>query len=154
MIKGLECKWIVLDHLSIVVSAMDEMGDERKAIDSIMTRLRSLCEETGAGMHLVTHLRRIDGNRGHEQGVEVSLSHLRGSQAIAQLSDGVVAMERNQQADDDREANLTRLRVLKNRYAGLTGLATHLAYDRDTGRLSEVRNVDEYLAPPITEAGC
>lgn len=154
MIKGLGCKWVILDHLSIVVSAMDDMGDERKAIDAIMTKLRSLVEQTGAGMHLVCHLRRIDGNKGHEQGMEVSLAHLRGSQAIAQLSDAVVAMERNQQADDEREANLTKLRVLKNRYAGLTGLATSLAYDRTTGRLKEITNVDEYLAPPISEAGC
>lgn len=154
MIKGLGCKWIVLDHLSIVVSAMDDIGDERKAIDTIMTKLRSLVEETGAGMQLVCHLRRIDGNRGHEQGVEVSLAHLRGSQAIAQLSDAVVAMERNQQADNDKEANLTRLRVLKNRYAGLTGLACHLAYDRSTGRLKEIHNVNEYLAPSVSETGC
>ena len=153
LIKGLGCKWIVLDHLSIVVSAMEEGGDERRTIDSIMTKLRQLCEETGVGLHLVCHLRRIDGNKGHEQGVEVSLSHLRGSQAIAQLSDIVVAMERNQQADSEKEANLTRLRVLKNRYAGLTGLATNLAYGRDTGRLTEVRDVASYLAPTVEEAG-
>ena len=153
MIKGLQCKWVVLDHLSIVVSAMDDIGDERKAIDSIMTKLRQLVEETGAGVFLVSHLRRVDGNRGHEQGIEVSLSHLRGSQAIAQLSDSVVALERNQQAEDIKEANLTTVRVLKNRYAGLTGVATHLAYHRDTGRLSEVFNIGEYLAPPIAENG-
>ncbi len=153
MIKGLGCKWIILDHLSIVVSAMDNGGDERRTIDSIMTRLRQLVEETGAGLHLVSHLRRVSGDRGHEQGVEVSLSHLRGSQAIAQLSDVVIAMERNQQALEEKEANLTRLRVLKNRYAGLTGLATNLGYDRATGRLFEVRDIDEYLAPSIEEAG-
>ncbi len=153
MIKGLECRWIILDHLSIVVSAMENGGDERRTIDSIMTRLRQLVEETGVGLHLVSHLRRVSGDRGHEQGVEVSLSHLRGSQAIAQLSDVVVAMERNQQALEEKEANLTRLRVLKNRYAGLTGLATNLGYDRGTGRLFEVDNIDEYLAPSIEEAG-
>jgi twinkle protein len=147
MVKGLQCKWVFLDHLSIVVSAMNDMGDERKAIDSIMTKLRQLVEETGVGLLLVSHLRRIDGNRGHEQGVEVSLSHLRGSQAIAQLSDSVVALERNQQAEDDLEANLTTVRVLKNRYAGLTGIATHLAYDRTTGRLTEIKNINEYLVP-------
>lgn len=153
MIKGLQCKYIVLDHLSIVVSAMQDMGDERKAIDSIMTKLRQLVEETDAALFLVSHLRRIDGNRGHEQGVEVSLSHLRGSQAIAQLSDAVIALERNQQAEDIKEANLTTLRVLKNRYAGLTGVATHLAYERDTGRLTEVRDIGVYLAPSISETG-
>lgn len=153
MIKGLQCKWIFLDHLSIVVSAMDDISDERRAIDSIMTKLRQLVEETGAGLFLVSHLRRVDGNRGHEQGIEVSLSHLRGSQAIAQLSDSVVALERNQQAEDIKEANLTTIRVLKNRYAGLTGIATHLAYERDTGRLSEIFNIGEYLAPKITNEG-
>ena len=153
MIKGLQCKWIILDHLSIVVSAMDDMGDERKAIDNIMTRLRQLVEETGAGLFLVSHLRRAGGDRGHEQGLEVSLSHLRGSQAIAQLSDSVIALERNQQAEDIKAANLTTLRVLKNRYAGLTGIATYLAYQRATGRLVEISNVGEYLAPAIAENG-
>lgn len=154
MIRGLGCKHVILDHLSIVVSGMDVREDERKTIDRIMTQLRQLTEETGASLHLVAHLRRIEGGRSHEQGMEVGLSHLRGSQAIAQLSDAVVAMERNQQADDEKEANLTRLRVLKNRYAGPAGLACHLAYDRETGRLKEIFNVDEYLAPPVEEAGC
>ena len=152
MIKGLECKWIILDHLSIVVSAQNDIGDERKAIDSIMTKLRQMVEETGVGLFLVCHLRRIDGNKSHEQGVEVGLSHLRGSQAIAQLSDSVIAMERNQQAEDELLANLTKMRVLKNRYAGLTGLATSLAFDRNTGRLTEIHNLEEYLQP-IEEGG-
>ncbi len=83
MIIGCGCKWVVVDHLHMLVSAVHE-GDERKAIDNIMTRLRSICEETGAGLILVSHLRRIDGNKGHENGIQVSLSHLRGSQSIAQ----------------------------------------------------------------------
>jgi len=153
LIKALDCKWIVLDHLSIVVSAMADGGDERKTIDSIMTNLRKLVEETGAGLLLVSHLRRAEGDKGHEQGKEVSLSHLRGSQAIAQLSDSVIALERNQQAEDDKEANLTTVRVLKNRYAGLTGIATHLYYEKDTGRLVEIENVGEFLTPPDKEGG-
>jgi len=148
LIKALDCKWVVLDHLSIVVSAMSEGGDERKTIDSIMTNLRKLVEETGAGLILVSHLRRAEGDKGHEQGKEVSLSHLRGSQAIAQLSDTVIALERNQQAEDEREANMTTVRVLKNRYAGIVGIATHLYYDKETGRLQEVEDVAEWLSPP------
>jgi len=147
MVKGLECKWVILDHLSIVVSAMEEGGDERRTIDSIMTKLRQLTEETGAGLILVSHLRRANGDKGHEQGTEISLAHLRGSQSIAQLSDCVIGLERNQQADNEKESNLTRVRVLKNRYAGITGLACSLYYDRDTGRLQEVDNVDEFLNP-------
>ena len=137
MIVGCECKWIVVDHLHMLVSSLIE-GDERRAIDNIMTRLRSLVEETGAGIILVSHLRRVDGNRGHENGVETSLSHLRGSQSIAQLSDCVISLERNQQSDDPIEANTTRVRILKSRYTGDVGIATHLVYDRHTGRLNEL----------------
>ena len=143
MIIGCECKWVVVDHLHMLVSAVHE-GDERRAIDSIMTKLRSLVEETGAGIVLVSHLRRVDGNKGHENGIEVSLSHLRGSNSIGQLSDCVIALERNQQAEDPEEANTTRLRVLKSRYTGDTGLACQLLYDSETGRLHEKEHEPEF----------
>jgi len=142
MIIGCECKWVVLDHLHMLVVATSE-GDERRAIDNIMTRLRSIVEETGVGMILVSHLRRVDGNRGHENGIEVSLSHLRGSQSIAQLSDCVIALERNQQADNEEESNTTKIRVLKSRYTGDVGFATSLLYNRETGRLLEVEEQEE-----------
>ena len=136
LIVGCDCKWVVIDHLHMLVSATSE-GDERRAIDNIMTRLRSMVEETGAGIILVSHLRRISGDKGHENGVTVSLSHLRGSNSIAQLSDCVIALERNQQAEDDLESRTTKLRILKSRYTGDVGLATSLIYDPVTGRMAE-----------------
>jgi len=137
MAMGLECKWIVFDHLHMLLS-MTTDGDERRNIDSIMHNFRTLVEETGVGLILVSHLRRIDGNRGHENGIETGLNHLRGSQSIAQLSDCVISLERNQQSEDPIEASTTRVRVLKSRYTGDVGLATHLFYDKDSGRLSEL----------------
>lgn len=141
LIKGLDCKWIILDHLSIVVSGLDN-DDERKAIDVVMTKLRTLVEETGAGMFLVSHLKRVQGDRGHENGAMVSLSHLRGSQSIAQLSDIVIAAERDQQNSNPVLANTTKLRVLKNRYTGEVGEAGFLLFSHDTGRLMEVNEAD------------
>ena len=137
MIKALDCKWIFLDHLSILVSGL-EGDDERRNIDNLMTKLRSIVEETNVALLLVSHLRRTGADKGHEDGKEVSLAHLRGSQSIAQLSDGVVAMERDQQSDDPNVANTTTIRVLKNRYSGDTGAACHLFFNNDTGRLTEV----------------
>ena len=137
MIIGCDCKWIVLDHLHMLV-LLSEDPDERKAIDMIMHRLRTLVEETGCGMILVSHLRRTQGDRGHENGIETALNHLRGSQSIAQLSDCVISLERNQQSDDPMVASTTKVRVLKSRYTGDVGLATHLHYNKETGRLSEV----------------
>jgi twinkle protein len=151
MIIGCDCKWVVVDHLHMLVSAVHE-GDERRAIDSIMTRLRSLVEETGAGIILVSHLRRVDGNKGHENGIEVSLSHLRGSNSIGQLSDCVIALERNQQSDDPEEARTTRLRILKSRYTGDVGMACRVVYDGETGRLSELTDEDITFDNSLDEA--
>jgi twinkle protein len=142
MIIGLDCKWIVVDHLHMLVLSTLE-SDERKAIDGIMHRLRTMVEETGCGMILVSHLRRVEGNRGHENGIETGLNHLRGSQSIAQLSDCVIALERNQQSDDEIEASTTKVRVLKSRYTGDVGVASHLLYDNKTGRLREMDDYDE-----------
>jgi twinkle protein len=129
--KACECKWIFLDHLSIVVSGLGD-GDERRLIDNAMTALRSLVQETGVGLILVSHLKRPEG-KGHEEGAATSLSQLRGSHAIAQLSDMVLGLERNQQGENPNE---TQVRVLKNRFSGETGLGATLAYDALTGRLN------------------
>ena len=139
MAKSLDCKWIFLDHLSILVSGQDD-GDERKSIDVLMTKLRSLVEETGVGLLLVSHLRRPSGDLGHENGKEVTLSHLRGSASIAHLSDSVIALERNQQAEDDVIACTTTIRILKNRYTGETGVCSYLHYDKNSGRMSQIDN--------------
>ena len=136
MAKGLDCKWIILDHLSIVVSDQDN-GDERKAIDSIMTNLRKLVQETGVGLFLVSHLRRPSGSKAHEDGGKISLGELRGSAAIAQLSDIVIGLERDQQHVDPETRNTTCVRVLKNRFVGLTGPACYLYYDKESGRMIE-----------------
>jgi twinkle protein len=142
MAKALNCKYIFLDHLSILVSSQ-ENGDERKAIDEIMTKLRMLVEETNISLFIVSHLKRPEGGRGHEEGASPSLAQLRGSGAIAQLSDMVFGLERNGQADDLIERNTTRLRVLKNRWNGETGPACKLIFVKQSGRMLEKEEDDE-----------
>jgi len=135
---GLDTKVIFLDHLSILMSGLE--GDERRMIDVTMTKLRSLVERTGIAMFLVSHLRRTSNDTNHEEGARVTLGQLRGSAAIAQLSDGVIALERNQQAD--RGGSSTTVRVLKNRYSGEVGVACQLTYDLDTCKFTETEADD------------
>ena len=138
--SGLECRVIFLDHLSILLSGLD--GDERRMIDSTMTRLRSLVERTGITLFLVSHLRRSNSdNNSHEEGGRVSLGQLRGSHSISQISDSVLALERDQQSEDSN--NITTLRVLKNRYSGEVGVATRLTYDLSTCQFYETNDETE-----------
>ena len=74
-----------------------------------------------------------DAVKGHEDGASVSLGQLRGSHAIAQLSDLVVALQRDISAGDNR----SELVVLKNRFNGQTGPAGKLSYGLETGRLTQ-----------------
>jgi len=141
MAKAQNIKWIILDHLNLVMSG-DASGDERRNIDALMTKLREVVVETNIGLFVVSHLSRQSGIV-HEEGGAISLSHLRGSQGIAQLSNIVIALERNQQSEDVTERNTTTLRILKNRYTGETGITGHLLYDSVTGRLNEVTIEDE-----------
>jgi twinkle protein len=137
---GLDTRIIFLDHLSILMSGLD--GDERRMIDTTMTRLRSLVERTGIALFLVSHLKRTTGDTNHEEGARVTLGQLRGSAAIAQLSDGVIALERDQQSGSERAA--TTVRVLKNRFSGETGIACTLKYDLTTCRFNETEAIGEF----------
>ena len=134
MAKGLDCKYIILDHISIVIY---DLGDERKAIDTAMLKLRTLVQELNVHLMVVCHLSRPSGV-GHEEGASVSLKELRGSHSLAQLPDMIFALERNNQAVSEAERNRTLVRILKNRFSGETGPATMLLWSKSTGRLTEV----------------
>ena len=134
-VSAIGCKWVILDHVNIAVSGIDE-GDERRLIDNIMTRLRSLVEELQFGLILVCHLKRpVNSNKGHEEGLNTSMSQLRGSAGIGQLTDICIGCERNQQ--DNENSNQMTLRILKNRFNGTTGIASYLSYNPETNRLTE-----------------
>ena len=141
--KALDCKYVVLDHISILVSDQN-VADERRAIDEMMTKMRTVVQELDIALLIVSHLRRPSGT-GHEEGSATSLSQLRGSASIGQLSDIVIGLERNGQHEDEIERHTTTVRVIKNRFSGLTGPACKVYYGRDTGRLTEVHEEFEEL---------
>lgn len=140
-----ECDFIILDHISIAISGL-EGDNERKMIDVLMTQLRSLAEETGVGLIIISHLRRNNaiGSVSFEEGGSVSLSQLRGSGAIGQLADTVLGLERNQQAEGNKK-NLVRVRVLKCRWTGETGIGGYLFYDKDHDTLQAVERLSDFI---------
>ena len=136
MARAANVKYIFLDHISMLVSG-GEYGDERKALDAICTKLRSLVQQLDITLFAVSHLKRPQGVS-HEEGGKTSLAQLRGSSGIAQLSDIVIGFERNCQAESEQERNTTHVRVLKNRFSGETGLACSLLFDKETGWAKQI----------------
>lgn len=127
-----KCDFILLDHLSLVISGLDT-NDERKMLDRAMTALAAFCTESGTGVISVVHLSRNKGKKSFNEGGAISLNDLRGSSGIEGLSWAVLGLERDQQ--DEEEKNISKVRVLKNRVLGNTGIAQHCIYDTVSGRL-------------------
>lgn len=135
MRSGLGCDVIILDHISIIVSASGE-SDERKMIDNLMTKLKGFAKSTGVVLVVICHLKNPDKGKAHEEGRPVSITDLRGSGALRQLSDTIIALERNQQGD---MPNLVLVRILKCRFTGDTGIAGYMEYNKETGWLEPSR---------------
>ena len=151
MAVAMKVDFIILDHVSMVVSGMDV--DERKELDVLMTNLRSLCEQVGVGIIAVAHLKRV-GSKDFNEGAQISLTDLRGSASLEQLSDVVIAAERDQQGEDPF---VVLYRVLKNRPASVTGPAGHAKYNTKTGRSLAHTVFDDETKPgannPFDESG-
>jgi twinkle protein len=122
---ALGCKYIVLDHLSIVVSA--QAGDERKQLDEITTKLKTLCMEANIALIAVIHQNR--------QG------QIRGTAGVEQLANIILRLERDLTSPDPWRRNVTKIWVEKNRFCGRTGPAAWLFFDDITGRMIELDEV-------------
>lgn len=119
---NLGCKYIVLDHLSIVVS--DQSGDERKQLDEISTKLKTLCMELNIAVIAVIHQNRA--------------GQIRGTAGVEQLANMVFKLHRERESADEWRRNVTKVMIQKNRFSGMTGPGVYVYYDPETGRLSEL----------------
>lgn len=140
----LNCKAIILDHLSIVISETADEGDERRRIDAVMTKLAVMAKALDVVIFLVIHLRKAGQGKSFEEGYVPTSDDLRGSASIKQLSHDIIALSRNQQEEDDVKRNTSGIHVLKCRFSGNTGQAGYTYFNPTTGRLthSEDPNVE------------
>ena len=128
--KGLDCKYIILDHLSMLVSGVGT-GDERKLLDEITTKIKALTMELNVCIIMIVHTNR--------QG------EIRGTAGVEQLSNMVIHLERDLRNNNELIRNTMTVTVRKNRFSGSTGVACYLKYDEVTGRMTEtVAPVDEF----------
>lgn len=116
------CKYIFIDHLSIIVS--DQAGDERKQLDEISTKLKTLTMELNIAVFAVIHTNRE--------------GQVRGSAGPEQLANIHLSLHRNKKEMNEWRRNVTKIVVEKNRFCGRTGPCSWLYYDSSTGRLSEL----------------
>ena len=127
------CKYLFVDHITILVSEGSDGLTGNEAIDKVMNDLLKVAKTHNVWIGLVSHLRKMQTTgKSFEGGHMPSLDDIRGSGSIKQISNDIIAFSRNSEEGDTK----IDMRVLKCRYTGLTGNAGCVEYDRDTGRLN------------------
>lgn len=141
MAKGLDCEVVFVDPLSFLQAAY-KGADERKALDEVAFQFSRMVKQLGFNLQVSHHLNREDG-KSFEEGAQISLKNIRGSGGVANFSMSVIGYERNQQGP---RPDLTRVRVLKCRHTGTTGVADIIKWD-------ELRGFNEPTTEPWPEDG-
>ena len=138
MVKGKDCKYIFLDHITALGDGLEDGNNVNQYMRKVVSELANLTRELDFTLFTISHLRKTDGKKPHEEGGRVHLDDLYGAAALKQWSSYVFGLERNQQAVDEEVRRTTTLRCLKDRYTGLAaGQTVTIKYNKDTGRLYE-----------------
>ena len=122
------CKYIMLDHISAVISGLD-IDNERKQLDIVLTELAAFCAANDVHILVVSHINRTNagqfmppkGKEGEPFWVNVTKESARGSAALEQFSWNILALEPEVMPDFSR--GRVRLKVLKTRFGDSLGIA-------------------------------
>jgi len=131
------CKYLFIDHITILVSEGAEGLTGNEAIDKTMNDLLKVAKTHNVWIGLVSHLRKTSSGKSFEEGELPSLDDIKGSGSIKQISMDIIAFARDSSNENERVRNTIKMKVLKCRHTGLTGPAGSAYYDHDTGRIQE-----------------
>lgn len=146
MVKKQNCRYIFLDHITALGDAIQNQAEVNQRMRNIVSELAKLVRELNIALFAISHLRKSDGKKSHEEGGRVLLDDLYGAAALKQWASYVFGLERNQQAEDLEVRHTTNLRCLKDRYTGqATGQVVAIKYNPNTGRLIETEFVEDEL---------
>jgi twinkle protein len=117
LVSGCGCKIVFLDHLSMLVTGLED-DDERKKIDYIVTKLKRMAIELEFCLVTIMH---VNDN-----------GQTRGSRYPGKIANTVIHMDRNIREQDPVERSKLKLTVEKGRNQGTkTGPVGTLYYDGD-----------------------
>lgn len=144
MVKGKDCKYVFLDHITALGDGLEDGNNVNQYMRKVVSELANITRELDFTLFTISHLRKSDSKKPHEEGGRVHLDDLYGAAALKQWASYVFGLERNQQAQDEEVRHTTTLRCLKDRYTGLAaGQTIQIRYDKDTGKLYELDSKDE-----------
>lgn len=127
-----KCRYILVDHISMVASGVSGSSDERKLLDYLSTRLEMLVKELDVGLIMVSHVN--------------DFGQTRGSRWLTKVCDLQINATRDMMSDDIEERNTIHLSVPISRFPGITGSAGDLIFDRYSYTYREKGAVNDNFA--------
>lgn len=143
------CGYILIDHITILVSEGADGLTGNEAIDKVMSDLLRFVKRHNVWIGLVSHLRKtVNTGKAFEEGKMPNLDDIKGSGSIKQISFDILAFSRNLMEPDPIKKNTIDMAVLKCRLTGLTGGAGQAYYSFPTGRFVTVEEapVEEFTS--------
>lgn len=119
---------VLLDHITMGVSGLQGVDDERRQLDYLSTRLEMLVKELNFILIIVSHVN--------------DFGQTRGSRYISKVADIRIDLSRDLNSIDDLIRNTTMVTISKNRFCGKTGPAGKLLFDAKTYTYSELQEAD------------
>ena len=138
MVLAYGCEVIFLDHITAFT---DGLGSESNSMaEKMMKELASMTRELKFNLQVISHVRKSDSSRKPaEEGGRVKIDDLKGSGAVKQWANMVIALERDQQSEDQDTARTTTVRILKGRGVGKNvGKTLQVKYLPETAQLVQV----------------
>lgn len=123
LVVARDCKLVLLDNISMVISGLAGESDERRAFDYLSTQLEMMAKELDFALIMVSHVN--------------DFGQTRGSRYLTKVSDITISAARNTEALDDKEKRTIHLSIPYNRFCSSTGAAGNLLFDPATYTLTE-----------------
>lgn len=131
LVSGLGCQSIILDHMNLV-----NTNDEGAlGLEKFTKRIQGLTKRLPAHFMIISQLAQTDGKSWEEGRVPVPRD-MRGTQNVPGTFDELLAITRDQTAEDEEDRNTVYFHSLKGRDNKFTGLIECRQYDKATGRLA------------------
>ncbi len=128
-------RYFVIDPLSALVAHLSA-SEGNEYLNQASISMASLAQELEISFYTVSHLNNAKGDKGHDEGAKVRPGQWTGSRGVWRYSHNMIAVQRNQQAEEEEDRHLVTISILKNRLSGNTP-SFQLKYDVDTGKLYE-----------------
>lgn len=128
-----------IDHLTALATGSDTR-QEKEELEYVCAEMAAFAKRHGVIILAISHLTTPDKGASHEEGGRVTIRQFKGSRALGYWAHIMIGLERNQQAENEAERQVTIVRILKDRFTGRgTGKTIRLGYLQSEGRLYSIR---------------